>query len=206
MWIRFALVHVAAVRDVQPFLWRKVTTRKRFVANVATRPSTQSPVIGGDYEASFFDLLFRQYRRRTVRPLEHWIRERLLRIRWTHRSLGRSSTSAGVQERLELTRNRMRVRRVSRPEVSPILIGTREHVRYVRVPPERTRIGRSFGLSHEQRVWSGPSPRGRCGRRDLNACSERVTFGNGNSSRYRKVSLFVRGEVSNPLGDCVPCR
>ena len=96
--------------------------------------------------------------------------------------------------------------RVSRPEASPVLIGTREHVRYVRVPPERTRIGRSFGLSYEQRVRSGPSPRGRRGRRDLDAGPERITFGNGTSSRYRKVSLFVKGEVSTPLSDCVPCR
>ena len=149
MRILFALVHVVAVREVQPLRWRKVTTCKRCVAAVATRPATQSPVICGDYQASFFDLLFRQYRRRTVRPWEHRIRERLPRIRWTHRSLGRYSTSAGVQERLERTRNRMRVLRVSRPEVSPVLIGTREHVRYVRVPPERTRIWRNFGLSHE---------------------------------------------------------
>ena len=183
-----------------------MNTRKRSVATVATHPATQSPLIGGDHEASFFDLLFRQYRRRTVRQLEHWIRERLLRIRWTHRIPGRSSTSAGVQERLKLTRNRMRVLWVSCPEVSPVLIGTREHVRYVRVPPERTRIGRSFGLSHEQRVRSGPSLRGRRGRRDLDAGPERITFGNGNSSRYRKVSLLVRGEVSNPLSECVPCR
>ena len=69
--IRYALVHVVAVREVQPLRWRKVTTRKCCVATVATRPATQSPVIGGDYKAGFFDLLFRQYRRRTVRQLEH---------------------------------------------------------------------------------------------------------------------------------------
>ena len=206
MRIRFGLVHVVAVCEVQPLRWRKVTTRKRYVDAVATRPGTQYPVICGDYEASFFDLLFRQYRRRTVRPLEHRIRERLLRIRWTHLSLGRSFTSAGVKERLELTCNRMRMLRVSRLEFSPILIGTREHVRNVWVPPERTRIRRSFELSHEQRIRSGPSPSGRCGRRNLNEGPELITFGNGNSSRHRKVSLFVRGEVSNPLSDCVPCR
>ena len=58
--IRFSLVHVIAVREVQPLRRRKVTTRKLLVATVATRPATQSPVIGGDYEASFFDLFFRQ--------------------------------------------------------------------------------------------------------------------------------------------------
>ena len=92
---------------------------------------------------------------------------------------------------------------VSRHEVSPILIGTREHVRHVRVPP---RIGRSSGLSHEQPVRSGPIPRSCCGRRDLNTGPERITFGNGNSSCYLKVFLFVRGEMSNPLSHCVACR
>ena len=98
----------------------------------------------------------------------------------------------------------MRVLRVLRPEVSAVLIGNREHVRYVGVPQERTRIGKSFGLSYEPLFRSGPGSRWRCGLHDLNAGLKRINFGNGNSPRYRKVSLFVRGEVPNPLSDCFP--
>ena len=73
----------------------KVATRERGVAAIATRPATQSPVIGGDYEASFLDLLLRQFRRWTLRALEHGVRERLVRIRRAHRNLTLPIVSAG---------------------------------------------------------------------------------------------------------------
>ena len=53
MRIRFALEDVVTVREVQSLRGRKLTTRERGVAFIATRPATQYPVIGGDYEASY---------------------------------------------------------------------------------------------------------------------------------------------------------
>ena len=57
--IRFALTEVVTVRDVQSLGGHKAAIRERGVAVIATRPATQSPVIGGDHEASFLDLLLR---------------------------------------------------------------------------------------------------------------------------------------------------
>ena len=95
MRIRFALVDVVTVRELQSLRGRKVATRERRVAVIATRPATQSPVIGRDYEAIFRDLFVRQFRRWTVRALEHGVRERLVRIRRAHRNLIPPIVSAG---------------------------------------------------------------------------------------------------------------
>ena len=104
-----------------------------------------------------------------------------------------------------MTRNRMRMFRVSRPEVSPVLVRTREHMRNVRVPSEGIRIGRCFGLSREQRTRARSSLRGRSGRRCHHTCSVRVTFGGSDPSRYCEVSPFGGVKGSDPFGDCIPC-
>ena len=95
MRIRFALVDLVTLREVQSLRGRKVATRERGVAVIATRPATQSTVIGGDYEASFPDLFLRQFRRWTVRALKHGVRERIVRIRRAHRNLTLPIVSAG---------------------------------------------------------------------------------------------------------------
>ena len=95
--------------------------------------------------------------------------------------------------------------RVSRPEVSPIL-GTREHVRHVRVPSERSRIARCFGLSREQRTRARSSLRGRSGRRCHHTCSVCVSFSCIDPSRHCEASPFDGVKGSDPLGDCIPCR
>ena len=73
MRIRFALVDVIAVGEVKALRRRKVATHERAMAFIATGPTTQCSVFSGNHESCLFDPIFRQFRRRNVRTLEHGV-------------------------------------------------------------------------------------------------------------------------------------
>ena len=54
-----SLVDVVTVREVQSLRRRQMATRKRCVAVIVARPASQSPIICGDCESTFFDLHLR---------------------------------------------------------------------------------------------------------------------------------------------------
>lgn len=85
-------------------------------------------------------MLVRQIRRRTEQTLNHGVGKRLVLVCWTHRNLVCPFAGAGVEQRLELTRNRMHVLMVSCPELSPVIVRTFEQVGQVLVSKEGNRV------------------------------------------------------------------